>query len=329
MFRRKLEINLIHYYIMDTITDLIRANRPGITDASVETYAKIIRAVHGQLMGKKTPVDIENLKNPELIEPLLEGKSIATKRNYYVALFILFPEIYGERKDKSCNECNEHRETKEFKEQSAEKNIIEQEVIDKARKELTEDFNTFVKVVKKIHDKAIVDQMLLKMNKYVLFALYFTEGLEPRRAADYYQMKYRNYNKEEDNYYDVKGQRFVFNKFKRSAQKGTHIVFIPTIFHKQLKLWIKCIPSNLDTLLFEKVSNEFQMIKDVTNYGLILQEIFGKGHSVNAIRHTIFHQKYGNVALNLEKLHNDAEKAGTSLGCILNDYVYEHLVNEK
>ena len=311
---------------MDTITDLIRANRPGITDASVETYAKIIRAVHGQLMGKKTPVDIENLKNPELIEPLLEGKSIATKRNYYVALFVLFPEIYGEAKDKSCNECNEHRETKEFKEQSAEKNIIEQEVIDKARKELTEDFNTFVKVVKKIHDKAVVDLMLLKMNKYVLFALYFTEGLEPRRAADYYQMKYRNYNKEEDNYYDVKGQRFVFNDYKRSEQKGTHLIFVPDELHKNLKLWIKCLPSHLDTILFEKVDNEYRMIKDVVRYGLLLQEIFGEGHSVNAIRHTIFQQRYGDLVEPIKKFQEGAVKSGTSMTTILTQYIYEHLL---
>lgn len=312
---------------MESFIAQIKLNRPDITEASVTAYCNVLVAIHRKLAGKKTELDINNLRDKEKIIPLLEGKCVATVRNYYCALFALFPEIYEDEKDKSCAECNAHRETKEFKEHSAEKNIIEQEVIDKARKELTEDFNTFVKVVKKIHDKAVVEQMLLKMNKHVLFALYFTEGLEPRRAADYYQMKYRNYSKEEDNYYDVKGQRFVINNYKRSEQKGTQLIFVPDELHKNLKLWIKCLPSHLDTILFEKVDNEYRMIKDVVRYGLLLQEIFGEGHSVNAIRHTIFQQRYGALVEPIKKFQEGAVKSGTSMTTILTQYIYEHLLS--
>jgi hypothetical protein len=69
------------------------------------------------------------------------------------------------------------------------------------------------------------------------------------------------------------------------------------------------------------------MIKDVTNYGLLLQEIFGEGHSVNAIRHTIFQQRYGALVEPIKKMQEGAVKSGTSMSEIINEYIYAHLLS--
>jgi hypothetical protein len=76
-----------------------------------------------------------------------------------------------------------------------------------------------------------------KFIEYLLVAFLSGVIMPPRRSMDYGEMKIRNYNSKEDNYY--KAGKFFFNKYKTSSTYGLQTLDVPKELNTLLKKWVK------------------------------------------------------------------------------------------
>jgi hypothetical protein len=144
---------------------------------------------------------------------------------------------------------------------------------------------------------------LNEIQKWILLSL--TSGLfiAPRRSADW-NMKWRNYDEEKDNYVDVKNKQFVFNAYKTAKIYGQSKIEIPKPLQVILNKWFKINPT--DFVLFDAKEKPLTS-PQITHR---LNSIFNKNISTSMLRHIYLTHKFGNV--NLKDLSDTASAMGTS-----------------
>jgi hypothetical protein len=104
---------------------------------------------------------------------------------------------------------------------------------------------------------------------------------------DYGEMKIRNYNPKEDNYY--KAGKFFFNKYKTSSTYGLQTLDVGKELNTLLKKWVK-LNSN-DYMLYSTNDNKLSS----PQINRILNEAFGKAVSTNMLRHIYLTDRYKDV----------------------------------
>jgi len=153
---------------------------------------------------------------------------------------------------------------------------------------------------------------LMDIQNYIILSLYYGH-IVPRRSTDYVEMKYQNYDKDKDNYLDLKKERFVFNKYKTAQKmgaevKGQQTLDIPPALLKILKKWITIIPKEIDTLLF---NTNLESLSNVT-LNQRLNSLFGGKKGVNSLRHFYLTSKYKQLMIANEDMADDMEQMGSS-----------------
>jgi integrase len=152
----------------------------------------------------------------------------------------------------------------------------------------------------------------MDIQNYIILSLYYGH-IVPRRSLDYVDMKYQNYDKDKDNYMDLKKERFVFNKFKTAQKmgkelKGEQTLDIPPALKKILTKWIAIIPKEIDHLLF---NTNLEPLSNVT-LNQRLNALFGKKISVYSLRHFYLTSKYKQLMIANEDMAEDMEQMGSS-----------------
>jgi hypothetical protein len=134
---------------------------------------------------------------------------------------------------------------------------------------------------------------LQKIQNYILLAL--TGGIyqAPRRSLDWI-IKIRNYDKEKDNYVDMK------------ENKGQQRIDIVKPLYAIIKKWLSIVPDGVDYLLFDNKKHSLKP-SQITHR---LNAVFGKSISTSMLRHIYLNSKFANV--NLQDLTNTAEAMGNS-----------------
>lgn len=148
----------------------------------------------------------------------------------------------------------------------------------------------------------------------VILSLY--TDTQPRRNQDYSQMlvvkSYKEDLPTDHNYYDIKGQRFVFNKFKTAKTYGRQIVELPESLKSVLAYYIKRHPlaKEMKTGYPLLVSEKGEPLTAVNAITRVLNKIFGKKVGSSMLRHIFITDKYGGAKLDMEK---DATAMGHSV----------------
>lgn len=149
----------------------------------------------------------------------------------------------------------------------------------------------------------------------VVLSLY--TDTQPRRNLDYQKMLVVKSWKEgdasdENNYYDIKGQRFIFNKFKTAKTYGRQIVELPEALKATLTYYIKRHPlaKEMKTgypLLVDAHGEPLTAVNAITR---LLNKLFGKKVGSSMLRHIFITDKYGGAKTEME---TDATAMGHSV----------------
>ena len=271
---------------MENIKNILKQNRPNITDSSINTYASILSNLYKKINNtNKINDDIEEFfcNNPsKVIEFLNDVES--KKRKTILASLVVF--------------CRNETAQNKYRKLMLEDNVkvkednLQQKMPERMKEnwvsqdEMKSIYNQLEKETKPLFSKS-----KLKMNEiqhiqnFIILSLYTLQ--EPRRLLDYTEMRLRNVDKEKDNYID-KG-KFIFNKHKTAKHFGTQEVPISNKLKLLLGKWSKI--NDTDYLLVDVNGNKLTQAQLQQR----LNKIFGRQASVNIIRHSYLSDKYKDV----------------------------------
>jgi hypothetical protein len=125
----------------------------------------------------------------------------------------------------------------------------------------------------------------------------------PRRNQDYQFMKVVKSEKEaksiDFNYYAIKENRFIFNKYKTAKTHGVQVFDVPEDLTKIIKLYLSRHPDPKGMFLVYQDGRPLESVNAITR---ILNRIFGKSVGATMLRHIYLSSKY-----DVEEMNKDAE----------------------
>jgi hypothetical protein len=237
----------------------------------------------------------------------LEKKPYSTRKTYLAALICVAPTVakYKEIMMGDIKEYNDETKKSELTDK-LENSAISQDEIDK----IVADLKQNAKGLYKKKHLRVPD--LMELQNYVLISLYYGH-IVPRRAMDYVNMLYQNYDKKTQNYLDFDNDKLVFNQYKTAQKmgevlKGRQELEMPSSLKKILKKWIEVIPREVDNLFFN--SN----LEPLSNVSLNqrMNAIFGGKKSVNSLRHFYLTSKYKDLMEQNQEMANEMNDMGSS-----------------
>lgn len=291
-------------------TDLIKKIKPNISASSLKTYNSLLRSIYTNVFGKTDEPNVKNFSKSKEILEWLGKKAFNTRKTYLAALVSIEPDEpkYKDMMLDDVNTYNKEMSKSELTDKLEDSAISEEEIMSLRDTLKTEAEFLFKRKTHKVAD-------LMEIQNYILFSLYYG-FIVPRRAIDYTEMKFQNYDKDNDNYVDMKKKQLVFNKFKTVKHKGTQILDIPSALFKILSKWISIIPKEIDHLLF---NSKLEPLSNVV-LNQRLNGIFGSKKSVNSLRHFYLTSKYKTLMIEKKKMEGDLNDMGSS-GAQANVYI--------
>jgi hypothetical protein len=290
----------------EQIKEVLKLRKPNLTDSSIKSYISTLKSIYWKVY-PKDEFDLKKFNN--------------TKK------FLDFMKEYPEGKRKTilaglvnvCDEdkCDDYRKVMmsdslkystiqktQKKNEKQEAGWVEDEELKKLMDEQEFVFNEIMKI------KNPTMEQLQKAQSYIILCLTTGKFIPPRRSIDWI-MKHKNYDEENDNYYDKK--QFVFNKYKTKKYHGQTKINCPPELKKILNKWISKIDN--EYLLFDNSNGPLSAVTLTQR----LNKIFGKKTSINILRHMFLSKKYENVPA-LQEMLKTADQMGHDLTTAL-EYV--------
>lgn len=288
------------------IVEVLKTNRPNLAPSSLKTYNSILKNLHKACYHDKE-MCMKDFDNTETILGHLKDFPHQKRKTILAALVVLTGNKCYQKDMMNDIEHYQAKQLEQKKDGKFAENMISPEEVDEILLKHQKIADSIYKK-KAYHMKDYQEIM-----NYILLCL--TSGIynEPRRSKDW-EMRFRNYDPETENYCDIKKKLFVYNDFKTKSSKGRQEFAIPDSLLKILKKWIKILPSDQDYLLFD-TTNKPLTPSQITHR---LNNIFGKNISTSMLRHIYLTKKFGNV--NLQDIVDTANKMGNSLQTAL-EYV--------
>ena len=288
-------------------TDELKKLKPNMSVNSIKTYNSLLRSVYKNVFGNINDVQMKNFSDHKQVMEFLDEKSFGTRKTYLAALVCIAPDVaeYKKQMMSDIKEYNEETSKSELTTKLENSAINEDEIetlVDKLKRDAD--------ILYKKKSPRLAD--LMDIQNYIIISLYYGH-IVPRRSTDYVDMKYQNYDKEKDNYIDLKKSKLVFNKFKTAQKmgkelKGEQTLDIPPALKKILTKWIAMIPKEIDTLFF---NSNLEPLSNVT-LNQRLNALFGGKKGVNSLRHFYLTSKYKQLMLANEDMAEDFEAMGSS-----------------
>lgn len=284
---------------MEAIIDKVKENRPHLSAGSIKTYKSILKNIYDKCYDDKEysfkkfdddSVILEHLKEIPFNKrkTVLAGLSVLTGNPAYQK--VMMHDIH---------EYNAEQ-LKQEKTPAQEEGMIEPEEVMEIFRQLETNAKHCLK------KQTITSSDLIEIQKWIMLAL--TGGIfqPPRRSVDFGMMKWRNYDKDHDNYIDIKNSKFIFQNYKTAKTYGTQETEISKPLKVILNKWFKVIPDGCDYVLFDA------KMKGLTSPQMThrLNDVFGKKISTSMLRHIYLQKKFGNV--DLEELQKTATAMGNS-----------------
>ena len=273
-----------------TILKELKEKRPNISDSSLKTYTSNLFNINKKLNGEQ---DLSFFKNHDDLLKYIktEMKSTQTQKTLLCALYILTGlDAYRDVMLEYSKQVNDQYKTQKMTDKQKEHRISFDEVREKV--------NTLFNAMKANPSKENYELYLIAC---------FSSGVfSPPRRAEFANIKIKNYDAQHDNY--LLKKKIVFNKYKTVKRYGTQEYIIPAQVMPILRKYLKM---NTSDYLFPKKDGEHPMSN--VDYNRMLQKIFGKGISVDALRSIFLSEKYKDVPA-----INEMEKTATAMG---NDFM--------
>lgn len=289
-------------------SDAIRKFKPDISAGSLRTYNSLLRSIYSNVFGKDEEPDIKKFYKHDDVMKFLMEKPYKTRKTFLAALVAVcgdHAEPYRQEMLKNIKEYRDEVDKSEMTDK-LESASISQEEMDSIVDKLRVNFEALAK--KKTHRLT----ELMDMQSFIILSLYYGH-IVPRRSLDYVLMKWRNYNKETENYVDMKKNKLVFNVYKTAKKNGQELkgrqeLDLPPALKKILQKWIAVIPEGVDTLLFNTNLEELTAV----TLNQRLTSILGKGRSVNSLRHFYLTSKYKELMRANEEMAETMTAMGSS-----------------
>ena len=285
---------------------VVKEAKPHIKESTQITYAEKLRAIYHNMWGKPENgvYDLTNFDNVPEIMAAMENLNAVSKKHWLCGLLCYkrYPEF------EELMKIATQQSNKIQKDNVLTPKLIEQTITDEDIEEHRETLMNYWKL--HMNNNTPNSTELQEMQQSLIFALYFTEGLPPRRSMDYYAMKMSNADKDNDNFIDWTKKQFVFNKYKTAWKFGQQIIDIPNSLFEMLIIWRLRVPIEVDNLLF---TISFLGLNASTMAERI-QRIFGKGKSVNSIRHWYLTKNFKQVYADFQHMEDTMNKMGSSTG---------------
>lgn len=272
-----------------TLIDIIKKNRPSLSQSSLRTYNSIIKNLAKQLditIEDKSDVS-KNLT--KIMEYLKDNKEARKRKTIIASLITLFDRDEAESKSleklrsamlDDIKEAEKDDEKMQMSE-TQEKNWMDYEEVMKKYKDLE-------KIAKPLLAKSsLTKDEFRTVNTYVLLSCLLL--ISPRRSLDYTEMKHKNIDPEKDNYMDGKKSQFVFNRYKTVRNYGTSRVSIPPKLKKIMNDWSK-LNDNEYVFLDSRMKPLNQ-----TKLNTILNNFFQKRIGTSMLRHIYLSHTLKNV----------------------------------
>lgn len=295
------------------IKEILKSNRPHLSDSSINTYrSNIKRLLDSTEKEYKSLKDVE--KHFDIIFDKLMEYPYNIRKTKMSAFIVFLDEKEKNTKERvdmlerlrdvlfeDASKHNKKEETQTLSE-SQKKNFIPWKDVLKTHKRL----ETLAKPLWKL-DK-ITKKNFNTLTEYVLLSCYVM--IPPRRAKDYSDFKLRNINEDTDNYMVINKEKrktksfFVFNSYKNSSRLGTQKIPIPNKLKTIIKKWSGIQES--DYLISTFTGKKITQVK----INQIINRIFNKNIGPSLLRHIYLTNEYGDV--NLSKMKETTEMMGNS-----------------
>lgn len=294
---------------MTSIEEILRANRPNLSDNSVRTYKSIIKNF-GKQMGIKieTPEDV--ITNHQAIMAHMGNLTAGGIKTRLSALI-----VFIEKEAEQAKEALEHfAEMMKTKMKQGFEEADDQKMTDKQKKAMI----PWEDVLKKYHElekeiEPLLEQDDLSKEQFARFQMYVVLScmvlIEPRRSLDWTEFKLRNVDETKNNFLRVVKRKpfLVFNTFKTAKDLGQQILPCPPKLYKILKgEWF--LKNKHDYLLMNtRQTNKINS----TQFMKLLYEFFGSNVSTNILRHSYLKKLYDNVP-SIKQMKKTANAMGQS-----------------
>jgi hypothetical protein len=282
------------------LAEVLKKKRPNLSDGSLRTYKSILTNLYRKCYPDDDEIDVEKLNNEKHMLDHLKDIPYAKRKTTLAALVVLTGnKHYSTQMMDDIGKYNDEQMLQQKDGKFAENMIPFAEVETILKRLETEAKHVYKK------ETALTMADLQKVQNFIILAL--TGGIyqPPRRSLDWV-MKIRNYDASEDNYLDMKGKRFVFNKYKTGAQKGQQVTEIPKPLLAILKKWISVLPADEEHLLFDNKGGALTP-SQITHR---LNTVFDKKIGTSMLRHIYATSKFGDVKL--KELADTATAMGNS-----------------
>jgi hypothetical protein len=282
------------------LAEVLKKKRPNLSDGSLRTYKSILTNLYRKCYPDDDEIDVEKLNNEKHMLDHLKDIPYAKRKTTLAALVVLTGnKHYSTQMMDDIGKYNDEQMLQQKDGKFAENMIPFAEVETILKRLETEAKHVYKK------ETALTMADLQKVQNFIILAL--TGGIyqPPRRSLDWV-MKIRNYDASEDNYLDMKGKRFVFNKYKTGAQKGQQITEVPKPLLAILKKWISVLPADEEHLLFDNKGGALTP-SQITHR---LNTVFDKKIGTSMLRHIYATSKFGDVKL--KELADTATAMGNS-----------------
>jgi hypothetical protein len=319
---------------MDNIKIFENLNKNNLNKSTIKSYFSRIKTLSEYF--KDNGYKINNLffidNTNDIIKYINENiKNKASKISIYSALLYLLNYFKDNKNLISSNKLNEIIELYK-NEISLNRNIITSlQTNNKSDKESDNwlSYNELVDIFNNNYDKyinIINMKQIIKIDEYyniqnmVLLSFYIL--IEPVRSSEIATLKYQNYDKNIDNYIDIKNKILVFNQFKTSKSYKQNII--------DLKDNIKLINLIKSFIIFKnknKFNNDYlfnsndNTVLDNSQITKRLNKIIGKNISSSMIRKIYLTDTYGHINDTMKKLNKSSKNMMNSVNVIQTNYI--------
>ena len=286
------------------LEEKIQKNRPNIKASSIKTYISCLTNLIKKMEGE---YDMKFFNNTKKILDYLEEKSSVQRKTCLSALYILTEnEEFQKPMLEDIKKVND-----DYKEQK--KNLKETENWI-SQEDLFAMYNTYLQNANKIlKKKELTSNDIIELQRFFILAFLGGFYFPPRRSQDFTELKLKNFNKDEDNYY-LKGSLY-FNIYKTSKSFGEQTIKLPEELDKMIKKYMKLV--NNDYFFFNPKTEKKFTSPNITQ---LINGIFGKKVSTNMLRHIYLSNKYKDVPA-LKEMEKTAQAMGHEVLTSLMMYV--------
>lgn len=299
------------------ITEIIKTERPNISDSTLKAYTLNLKKLHKKITDKNEIENLDFLTDYDKVLLALGGLMKATMKNYLVAIIVVLmsnKDKYGELINKYQNRIKELQD-------DINDNYDENEKTDKQEKNWIE-YSEVLQLLRKM--KKIATPLLVKDNltnkekdiiqQYLIVYLYSGKAFDVLRN-DFADMKIVNEGEDTEkdkNYFVIKKKGIPYlklNEYKTAKFQGEKIIPVKDLeLRKLINKWAKI---NGTGYLLVNISNNTPMkANGISKYlNKIYMKQLGKKVSSSLLRSIYITHKY-NGKMSIKEKKQLADKMG-------------------